>query len=296
MTENMSIIFRQLLFSIALLLFASPAADGQVKDSKKLEIEGTVIARERLYGHIYDGEEINPMLLVIRVDKVINGKINKEQLLVNYQWRLDDKGTPLDDHFASKWNFRLTKKTFCDRTLHDIQFVEWSDNGTVTGILPRFDRARAVSSAFIDFRERLPCYELKRGNFALRADGRNQSIVMPESARDFFVLDEDLWTNAPGSPLEIRLHTNGNPFLQNVSAREIDGYALGCVRKEDNGFATSKSFPFAKERFPVGSASMSGASDGTNDFMELFKTCRDLKSMVSVIKVVFPNGDTWEIR
>ena len=287
---------RQFLFTVAFLLFAFPPAYGQVKNTKRLEIEGTVIARERLYGHIYDGEEINPRLLVVRVDKVIRGKINKEQILVNYQWRLDDKGTPLEDQFAGKWNFRLTEKKFCDRTLHDIQFVEWGHKGTITGILPRFDRAWALPQVFVDLRERLPCYKLKRGNFALQADGRNQRIVIPTSGKDFFVLDEDLWANAPDSPLEIGLHASGNPFLQNVSGREIDGYALGCVRKENNEFATSKFFPVTKDHFHVGSTAMSGASDGTNDFMGFFKTCRDLKSMVSVTRVLFPNGDTWEIK
>jgi hypothetical protein len=292
----MNIFHRQLLFTCAFMICALPAAYGQVKNTKRLEIEGTVVARERLFGHIYDDREVNPRLLVVRVDKVIKGKINNPHILVNYQWRLYDKGTPLEDQFASKWNFRLTEKKFCDSVLRDIQMVEWGPKGTITGILPRFERAWALPSVFIDLGERLPCYELKRGNFALQADGRNPGIVMPTRDKDFFVLDEDLWTNAPDSPLEIRLQANSTPFLQNVSGREIDGYTLGCVRKISDGFATSKFFPVTKDHFPVGSATRSSWSDGTNDFMEQFKICRDLKSMVSVSRVLFSNGDTWEIK
>jgi hypothetical protein len=277
------------------VVFLVSACFAQTKNSKKITIEGTVVARERLYGHIYDSESVVPQLLVVRVDKAIFGNIGARHILVDYQWRLDDKNTPYDGVYASRWTFKLSAEKICETSLERIQFVEFGRN-EITGILPRFDRSWNLRPEPLDLKQQLPCYKLKRGNFSLISWGKDEAIRMPPATKDFFVIEDDLWINVPGAPLALELRTNGTPLLRNISDVDVTDHALGCVRKTAGGFAVSKAFPAEKSLIHPGPGILITSSDGTNDFMTPFKVCRDLGSVLAVVKVRLAGGHVWEVR
>lgn len=287
-------IFR-LFVSIIFIGLLISTCFAQSKNSKKITIEGTVVASERLYGHIYDSEKIVPRLLVVRVDKTIFGNIGTRHILVDYQWRLDDKDTPYDGEYASRWTFKLSAEKICETSLERIQFVEFGRN-EITGILPRFDRSWDLRPEPLDLKQQLPCYKLKRGNFSLIAWGKDEAIRMPSATKDFFVIEDDLWINLPGAPLVLELRTNGTPLLRNISDVDVTDHALGCVHKTARGFAVSKAFPAEKSLIHPGLGILITNSNGTNDFMTPFKICRDVGSVLAVVKVGLAGGRVWEVK
>jgi hypothetical protein len=275
--------------------FLVSACFAQSKNSKKLTIEGTVVARERLYGHIYDGEKIEPKLLVVRVDKTISGNTGARHILVDYQWRMDDKDTPYDGEYPSRWTFKLSAEKICETSLERIQFVEFGRD-EITGILPRFNRSWDLRPEPLDLKVQLPCYKLKRGNFSLIAWGKDEGIRMPSASKDFFVIEDDLWINLPGAPLALELRTNGIPLLRNISDEDVTDHSFGCVRKTAAGFTVSKAFPAEKSLIHPGPGILITNSNGTNDLMTPFKICRDLGSVLTVVKVGLAGGGVWEVR
>ncbi len=109
-----------IIFVLAFIL----VFNAEISASNKLEIVGTIVGQEELYGHIYDGSAITPRLLIVRVDQKIKGEIKAKYILVNYQWRLDDKITPFGNSQATQWNFALTKEKKCSFTLIGLSLFE----------------------------------------------------------------------------------------------------------------------------------------------------------------------------
>jgi hypothetical protein len=92
------------------------------------------------------------------------------------------------------------------------------------------------------------------------------------------------------------LNPSGTPSLQNVSDRYVTDHTFGCVRKTAGGYAVSKAFPPEKSLLQPGHAILSSHSGGTNDFMTPFKICRDLGSVLAVVKAELAGGDVWEVK
>jgi hypothetical protein len=159
------------------------ACFAQSKNSKKITIEGTVVARERLYGHIYDGERIDPKLLVVRVDKTISGNTGARHILVDYQWRPDDGDTPYDGEYPSRWTFKLSAEKICETSLERIQFVEFGRD-EITGILPRFNRSWDLRPEVLDLKAAV--LQVKARQFLVDSRGQGRGDARAVRQQGFF--------------------------------------------------------------------------------------------------------------
>ncbi len=279
---------RRCFLLLLLFLFCLPVP-ALAKNSKRLETLGTVIAYDRLFGHIYDSSEINNRFFLIRIDKVARGSIDSEYLLVNYFWRLDDKNTPIDRRELAQWDFSLTKDDSCKQSMREAELVSYTDGG----VEPRFLKMPGVKLADFPFDRALPCYRLKRGNFsfvqAFPADGPNDS--------DQFFLQRDIWKNYPDAPVQINISGGGRTVaINNISDKTVTSYLTACVGNKKTLAYTFSDITQEKEKLPPRTASFDSNSDGTNSLKNRFGACYGKNAHLAVIKVFFEDGSAWILK
>lgn len=280
-------------FVLTLILAALFSFSGKTFAQNKTELIGTVIAKQALYGHIYDDEEIIPRLLIVRVDQKIKGEIASKYVLLNYYWRLKDEQTPYDGSFATQWHFSVTKEKNCSSALADIQFVIFGQNDT--GIMPRFFRTQGIDFEPLPFNEKLPCYKLKRDDF-YRLGFKADENKFSSKDTEFYVLEKERWINTKNSPLEISLLPRGGFALKNISEKNISEFQFGClIGKSSGDFNVLESFPTEKTDLKPQIQIFSINSIGTNQYMEQLKICHDKNAMFGVIKIKFNDGSVWQI-
>lgn len=110
-----------------------------VAQDKRIEIVGTVVGKDRFFGHIYDSNTVNKRLLIVRIDEKLKGKIDSKYILIKHFWRLKDEKTPYRDNQATQWKFILTRKNGCDSTLEKLQFAYFNIDEKITGIYPQIE-------------------------------------------------------------------------------------------------------------------------------------------------------------
>ncbi|HVE57434.1 MAG TPA: hypothetical protein VNB22_11445 [Pyrinomonadaceae bacterium] len=277
------------LILVCFLIFSSEVL---ASNSNKLKINGTVISSEVLYGHIYNEDEVNPYLLIVRVDEILKGEIDSKYILVNYYWRLKDDYTVATTKF-SKWELQLYKQKSCDSSIGKLQFVMFGRDQP-SGMMPRFNRTWGIPSEKLPFDETLPCYRLKRDEFSPVKSSIIANAKMPETDTEYYVLEKTRWINFPAAPLEFGLLRNGNLFLQNKSEKQIESYKLGCVTEDkDNHLKTVVEISEVKYKIKPKGEKWSINSIGTDEYLTEFKTCYDKNAKLSVIEVHFDDNFVW---
>lgn len=261
-------------------------------NSDTLKINGTVVADEELYGHIYNSDEVHPYLLIVRIDEVLKGEIDSKYILVNYYWRLKDSYT-VDTTKFSKWELQLYKQKSCNSSIRKLQFVMFGRDEP-TGMMPRFSRTLGIAVEKLPFDETLPCYRLKRDEFLPVKSSIIDGAKMPESDMEYYVLEKNRWINAPATPLKFGLLRNGNLYLQNKSNKQIDGYKLGCVSEDkDNDLKTVAEISEVKDTLKPEQGIFITNSIGSDEYMEQLKTCYDKNAKLSVVEVLFEDSSIW---
>src|SRR5258707_394043 len=110
---------------VTLCLVANSKFTGAANAKKSnVRLVGTVVAVEGLFGHIYSDKQVVYSLLIVRVDRVIEGHEDARYILVHHKWRLRGHESDTVDRHVTQWEFRLTKLNKTVGTLRDIQFAE----------------------------------------------------------------------------------------------------------------------------------------------------------------------------
>jgi len=280
-------------FVLALILACLAVFHSELSaaNSTKLKINGTVVADEELYHHIYNSDEVNPYLLIVRVDEVLKGEIDSKYIFVNYYWRLKDDYT-VDPAKFSKWELQLYKEKSCSSSIRKLQFVLFGADKP-SGMMPRFSRTWGIPFEKLPFDETLPCYKLKRDEFSPVKESIISETNLPKNDTEYYVLEKERWVNFPAAPLEIGLLRNGNLFLQNKSEKRINSYKLGCVTEDNNRLSIVKEFAENKDKITPEEGKFTVNSIGSDEYMEQLKTCYDQSAKLSVTEVHFDDNSVW---
>ena len=263
-------------------------------NSSKLLLNGTVVAEEAFYGHIYDSDKVHPYLLIVRIDEVFKGEINSKYILVNYYWRLKDD-VRVEGAKYSQWKFQLYREKSCNSSIGKLQFVMFGRLGEITGMMPRFKRSQGITVEEIPFDESLPCYRLKRDGFSPVRSSRITEIKAPETDTEYYVLENERWLNFPETPLEIGLMPGGELYLRNSSEKQINGFRLACVSENKGGrLNIAAEMPDVTYKLKSKEKKWSINSTGSDDYMRELKTCYDKNAKLSVVRVNFDDGSVWQ--
>jgi hypothetical protein len=267
------------------------------QDSVKLNVQGTIVASEKQFGHIYDEEEINSSLYIVRVGDEAKGHVSSRFILVKHKWRLKDDLIRLDSKY-SQWKFGLVKDTTCNSSIKEIQFVWFGNTKKPSGMMPRFRRSSFLNAGQIPFIPKLPCYLFRPE----KSEPVISSVITSESAAktdmEAFVLETDRWINIIGSPIRIGLSGAGMLTFTNITRTPVSSFWLACV----DDLMLTKNRPPEKVRelktsLPAGSSTPTTFNSiGTDDYMQEMKTCHDKGLKLGIGSVTFSDNTVWELN
>lgn len=275
--------------AISLILALCVVSSAFAKNSKRLETTATVVAYERLSGHIYDSSKVDPRFLLVKIDSVVKGNIDSEFALIKYLWRLDDKNTPTDQEYLSQWNFTLSRDNSCSQPLRTIYSYD--------GVEPRFDRILGDQAGLPQFEQKLPCYILKRGNFKHVRSTPVKTDVEGLTDKDFFLLEKNRWKNQEDAPVKFQV-VGGRRSVSifNMSNKPIEGYKTACIK--NTAPSTFSNTEEVKENLSPGAGRIKRDPFRTtsDDLRIRFETCVKQDAYLGIVEAAFSNGSTWHLR
>jgi len=275
-----------LIFLLILLVGSYPV------NAKQLEVKGTIVAREKSYGHIYQDDEIQTSLLIVRLENIVKGEEKSKYILVSYKWQLKDEVNPEFENQTTSWSFLLSPKKSCKSALRDLQFTFFGGQ-KISGIQPRFLRNIGSENEPLPFDTKLPCYES-------RATKVQKIVKFPETQnsaenyRPSFVIEDGLWIDHPQTPLKVFF--GGIEEFTNTSNKSISEFGLGCVINPNNDFQVIKSFPVEMRGLNPNQTIFTTESTGTSASMDKLFTCFEMKAKLAAISVKFADNSVWEIK
>ncbi len=263
----------------------------------KTEIVGTVVGKDRIYGHIYDSNAVNKRLLIVRVDEKLKEKVDSKYVLVKYIWHLKDEKTPYNNENATQWKFILTREKDCDSTLEKLQFSYFSTGNKITGMFPQIDRTWGIDFENLPFEKTLPCYKLESKNLSQIETFTTDSNKIPRTDKESFVLKDSILINPSQTPLEIGIFRNGLFVFTNTSDKTISNYTFGCVAEKDGKIIVTDEINSEEtELSEKSSVIFPKGSGGTINYTEQIKSCYDKKSKLAIIKVSFQDKSIWQVN
>jgi len=283
------------------LIFASvliaAVASSALSQKTNLQVSGTIVGEERLFGHIYSRTALQRKILLVRVDSILKAEERSQYILVQRTYRLADYPEPVDLAGNHQWRFKLKREKSCDSSLRSLQFAFFSDNaGQTVGLLPRI-RAREQSTAVqLSFSQLLPCYTVApNGIRQVSSDSDLEKVPDGNTFASPFILDQDLFSNLSGTPVRLSWSVNGGVNATNISDKRITSFTLGCLSVGE----TPKSFETFEE-FPTSLAAQQTqlsprGSDGTTDDMYSLYTCYKQHAMLAVIAATYEDGTKWRL-
>jgi hypothetical protein len=277
---------------LLLCLFIGSVAYASKPKGSDLELAGTIVAVENLFGHIYSSDKINTSYLIVRVDRIIKGQEDSPFILVRYKWRLKDKLDPFSKH-ATHWEINLTRAKGCSKTLRELQYVEFGSQEKTSGIMPRFRRTWGTEFELLPFDVSLPCYESRDDRISQIETSKPTQNSVPVTDVSFFVLEEDRWINLTETPLKLSLLGGGDFVFTNVSPQRILGYRLGCV---DGNGGIIKRMDETKMTLTPNEGASSTNSMGISEQMEELYVCHQSRAKLAVIEVKYEDGSVWKAK
>jgi hypothetical protein len=282
------------LFVFIFILFQIPCS----AQKSKLKVLGTVIAEELSFGHIYSDKIINIKHLIVRLNKVIEGKEESQYILIKYKWRLKDYPTSLDTENESQWEFSLKKDNSCNKSLREIQYALFADDkGKINGLLPALKRKQGAETEQLPFSVTLPCYQINYKNSKINPSFTPRQRSSDLTGSNLFVLETELIENEPNTPFIISWFGNGSLIFTNVSPKLITSFQLGCTIKRENTIQILSRMSVTIQNVdPDSSLLTPKASGGTTDNMDELFTCYQSKAKLTVIEVNSKDGSVWKLK
>jgi hypothetical protein len=261
-------------------------------NSSNLRLAGTVVAVEGLFGHIYNEKQAVSSLLIVRVDRVIEGREDAKYILVRYKWRSQGhEGDPVDRH-VTQWEFTLTKANMPPSTLKDMQYVRSGSDEKTFGITPRFQRTWETASELLPLDVRLPLYESQFDQISKIPTSTLIQENAPNTDLTFYVLEQERWMNFPGSPVKIVLFT-GHLLFNNNTDKTIENFTLGCVNADG---AVVKRLKTTHQVLEPKAGSLWVTDGGTSEQADQFYICRERKSKLAVVEARLDDGTVWKAK
>jgi hypothetical protein len=285
---------KSILFPIILILFISPC----FAQKSKLKALGTVVAEERLFGHIYSDKAAKTKYFIVRLDRIIDGQEQSRYVLIQRSWKLENYPAPIDNENETQWEFSLEKKNGCSKSLRELQFAFFADdNNKPNGLLPRLRRKQGAEAERLPFNETLPCYRIDDKNSKINRSFTPRPTSADTTGNNLFVLEDDLIENETDAPLKISWLVNGGFALTNFSSNPINRFQLGCVIKQGNTIEILSKMPETKANLETVISQLTPkGSDGTTDnMMELYK-CYQSKAKLTVVETTSKDGTVWRIK